>query len=138
MTVGDGATSTSQTFSISLADNVLTFPAPIPDQSYLQGVAISDLTLPAATGEGLFGIGSPTTYALDPVPAGLTFDDATRILSGTPTDAPTGTTHTYTATDGESRISLTFTINEVDLIPAFAATSLPDQNVTPSADPLSR
>ena len=66
------------------------------------------------------------------MPAGLTFDADTRILSGTPTDAPTGTTHTYTATDGETSVSITFVINEEDLIPTFAVSSLPDRGYTVS------
>ncbi len=127
LTVGDEASNVVRNRNVTVIADSLVFTAPIPDQFYLQGIAIPDLTLPAATGTGVGGSTTPTTYALDPIPAGLTFDDATRILSGTPTDAPTGTTHTYTATDGSTSISITFTINEVDLIPAFAVTTIPDR-----------
>ncbi len=128
LTVGDGTSNTLWVMNVGLFNDSLVFTAPIPDQLYPQGVAIPDLTLPAATGTGVGGSTTPTTYALDPIPAGLAFDSDTRILSGTPTDAPTGTTHTYTATDGQTSVSITFAINEVDLIPAFAVTTIPDRH----------
>ena len=71
-----------------------TFSETVDDQSYTVGEAIQSLTLPAATG----GDGT-LTYSLGPmIPDGLTFDAATRTLSGTPTTA--GTYHmTYTVAD---------------------------------------
>ena len=65
------------------------------DQYYTVGTAIMALTLPAASG----GDGD-VTYSLAPAVPGLTFDAATRRLTGTPTDAGTWNV-TYTATDAD-------------------------------------
>ena len=82
----------------------------IPDKSYDQNLAIGSETLPAAAG----GDGE-LIYTISPdLPAGLAFDPATRLLSGTPTEAQPATLYTYTATDndtvGPDSASLTFTI----------------------------
>ena len=79
----------------------------IPDQSYRQNEGVADLTLPAATG----GNGT-LRYSLSPsAPAGLTFDAATRRLTGTPTGTQDATTYTYTVTDADGdTATLTFTI----------------------------
>ena len=81
--------------------------AAVPDQSWTRNWPIPALTLPAATG----GDGA-LTYALAPaLPAGLSFDAATRELSGTPTRARAATEHTLTATDGDGdAAALSFTI----------------------------
>ncbi len=81
--------------------------AAVPDQSWTRNWPIPALSLPAATG----GDGA-LTYALAPaLPAGLSFDAATRELSGTPTRARAATEHTLTATDGDGdAAALSFTI----------------------------
>ena len=67
----------------------------VDDQTYEVGKAIEPLELPAVTGGT-----PPLTYSLSPeLPAGLTFDPATRTLSGTPTAASAATVYTYTVTD---------------------------------------
>ena len=66
----------------------------IAPQTYVQDTAIRPLALPAATG----GNGR-LTYALSAIPAGLTFDSATRVLAGTPTEVQPATRYTYTVTD---------------------------------------
>ena len=73
----------------------LTFtPASLGPISGVVGTAIT-VTLPMATG----GTG-PYTYIITPtLPAWLTFDAMTRMLSGTPTMAAPAATFTYTATD---------------------------------------
>ena len=56
------------------------------------------------------------TYALSPesLPAGLTFDPTTRVLSGLPTAATGPRTYEYTATDADGdSASLTFTLEVV-------------------------
>lgn len=82
----------------------------IPDKVYDRGRVIDGETLPAATG----GDGE-LTYTLSPdLPAGLSFDAATRLLSGTPSVAQPATLYTYTVTDSDTEdpdsASLTFTI----------------------------
>ena len=93
----------------------------IDNQTYIENSAISDETLPAATG----GTGT-LTYSLTPaLPSGLDFDEDTRILSGTPAagSAAAAATYTYTATDeNDDEVTLQFTITvEEDLMPAFDA-----------------
>ena len=83
----------------------LTFsPSAIADQTFTVGTSVS-LTLPIATGGT-----APYTYTLSPLPDGLQFDGAARLLTGTPTSGGTTNT-TYTARDaGGQSTSLTFTI----------------------------
>ena len=95
-----------------IADLRPSFPpdARVPDQSYTQHREIAPLTLPEASG----GDGA-LTYALTPAPPpGLSFDPATRTLSGTPAAAAAAAAYTYTATDADAddpdSDSLTFTI----------------------------
>ena len=84
--------------------------ATVADQTYSVGVEIEPLQLPAATG----GDGE-LTYALAPAVPGLSFDAATRTLSGTPGEAGKHEM-TYTATDADDNTdaadaaTLTFTI----------------------------
>ena len=112
---------TSTTFDVTVTSPISI--AEVDDRTYEAGAPIDSLTLPEATGGT-----APHTYALtgpngaqvsDAVP-GLTFDAATRILSGTPTRAGT-TTLTYTATDSEGNdTSTTFdvTVTVTGLVPA--------------------
>ena len=69
-------------------------PNEIPDQTFTVGTPINPFYLPLATGGTV-----PYTYTLEPLPAGLSFDAAIQVLSGTPTTAATATPITYTATD---------------------------------------
>ncbi len=100
-------------FTIAITDLMPTFGATtIADQTYLPETAITDLTLPEATG----GDGT-LTYTLTPTPpTGLTFDDTTRVLSGTtPTTEQRAVPYTYTATDNDADPArLTFTITIAD------------------------
>ena len=80
--------------------------ASIADQSYNKDAAIATLNLPAATG----GSGA-IAYSLSPsLPAGLSFDASARTISGTPTEAATGATYRYSATDGTDTVMLSFSI----------------------------
>ena len=65
--------------------------------TYEVGTAIEPVTLPAAReGRGT----PPYSYTLTPaLPAGLTFDEATQTISGTPLVAAPATEYTYTVTD---------------------------------------
>ena len=102
-----------------------TVPEPVPvtfgtrtieDQTYVLDAPIAALTLPAATGGG-----GNVSYALSgTLPAGLTFDPATRVLTGTPTALQGAVSYTYTATAGNVTATLTFTIAvERDTLPVF-------------------
>ena len=99
--------------------------ATVVNLAYQQGRPIDSLTLPEADGgEGVL------TYSLAPaLPAGLSFDAATRILSGTPTEAQPATTYTYTATNANGdRTTLTFALTvEADLQPTFGVHTMGDQ-----------
>ena len=102
--------------------------AGIADKTYVQNLPAAGETLPAAVG----GDGMLTYSVSPPLPAGLTFDPATRLLSGTPAVPHPATLHTYTATDSDTRgpdsASLTFTITvEADLVPTFQAAGIADK-----------
>ncbi len=107
----------------------------IDDQTYTQDEAITALTLPAATG----GNGT-LTYSITPeLPAGLSFDAATRTLSGTPTEAQSATTYTYTVEDSDDNretsdeATLTFAITieaPEDSAPSFGDQTIDDQTYT--------
>ena len=67
----------------------------IEDQAWVVNVPIEALTLPEASG----GAGA-LSYTLTPaLPAGVTFTESTRMVSGTPTAVQAKTEYTYTATD---------------------------------------
>ena len=103
--------------------------------SYVEDAAITPLTLPMATGGNGDGA-DPTTYTytlVGALPAGLAFDEDTRILSGTPTTPAGAVTVTYTAHDSDpdrtstdaGTLSLSITIIG-DTAPAFAAGAMDD------------
>ena len=81
------------------------FAGEVEDQAYTAGAAIPDLVLPAATdGEG------EITYRVSGLSAGLSFDAATRTISGTP-EADGAVEVTYTAQDSTgAAVTLTFSI----------------------------
>ena len=83
------------------------FAEEVEDQAYTAGAAISALVLPEATdGEG------EVTYRVSDLPTGLSFDAATRTISGTPEVATDGAVEvTYTAQDSAgAAATLTFSI----------------------------
>jgi len=108
-TDGD-STSVSLTFTIT----VTTRPAlgfgsqTIPNYGWLKDTAITDITLPEATG----GTGTLTYSLSGTLPNGISFTASSRKLSGTPTAVQSATSHTYKVTDGASKTaSITFTIS---------------------------
>ena len=117
-TVTDGANASN---SLPLTIEV---KAPASDMpvvlTYEVGTAV-ELTLPEVTGSGT----PPYTYALTPaLPAGLTFDAATRTISGTPTAVTAAAEYAYIVIDGaNASASLPFTI-EVILPPLDAPDAL--------------
>ena len=96
-------------FDIEVVLGALSFSAAVADQSYEANTAIADLVLPAASAS----TGSPAiAYALTPAPpAGLSFDAATRTLSGAPAAASASAAYTLTATAADySPATLTFDV----------------------------
>ncbi len=89
--------------ALAFADNTM-----IPNQEYTAGTAITPLVLPAASGGT-----APLTYSISVLPAGLTFDAATRTISGTPetVDSVVTVIVIYTVIDSAgSAVALTFSI----------------------------
>ena len=113
---GGGVTATGPTVNVTVTDDdaegavvpdALTFgDKTVSAQSYTVGTAVKE-TLPAATGGT-----APLSYALTPdPPAGISFDAATRVLSGTPTEAAARAAYTLTVTDAQDYTAeLSFTI----------------------------
>ena len=146
-TVWDGDNNTADTdedtltFTIAVTAAV-TDTAPsfgsstIANQSLTQNSAMSDLTLPSASG----GNGT-LSYTITPaLPAGLTFNTGTRVLSGTPTGTSASATYTYTVTDADSNTAgtdedtITFTIAVAaavtDTAPSFGSSTIANQSLT--------
>ncbi len=132
------------TFTITVEDDV----APsfgtktVDDQTVVAQFAMADFQLPEATdGNGTLtyalacAAGATGCTGIPALPPGLSFDAATRTLSGTPT--ATGTTSlTYTVTDSDANTattdtdSLTFDITvENDAAPSFGTETVDDQTV---------
>ena len=81
--------------------------ASVDPQQFTAGTAIADMELPEASG----GDGDITYSVSDNLPEGLSFDAATRTISGTPEAATDGAVEvTYTATAGEETATLTISI----------------------------
>ena len=82
------------------------FAGAVADQHYTEGTAISALQLPEATG----GQGD-VSYRVFGLPAGLSFDPATRTIAGTPTKATEGAREVaFLAKDSSCSIVLIFAI----------------------------
>ncbi len=103
--------------------------ATISDQTWVQNTAIAALTLHAASG-GDGGL----TYGLTPsLPAGVSFDATTRVLSGRPTTLQAATEYTYTATDADgdaATLSFAITVTQGASSTANSATALPPPTPT--------
>ena len=142
---GDANTAASDAATLTFTVTVEEAPAPdtapsfgsqtVPNQSYTEGVAISALVLPQASG----GNGS-LTYSLTPSIPGLSFDQNSRALSGTPTTAGTYDM-TYQVQDGDSNTAssdaaaLNFTVTveeapEPDTAPSFGLQTVSGQSYT--------
>ncbi len=90
--------SAPRTYTIVGSDDTApAFDDTVGNQVYDYNVAITALTLPEATG----GNGTLTYALTGSLPAGLTFTDNTRVLSGTPTTIAVGVRLTYTAVDSD-------------------------------------
>ena len=123
----DGDTDTFH-FTIAVQEPPVVDPSPAfpatggpGNQTYTVGMAIAALTLPAATG----GDGA-LTYSLTPNVPGLSFDDAMRELTGTPTAAGAySMTYTVTDADGDTdTIGFTITVQQMAGDPETAVLEL--------------
>ena len=104
----------------------------ISSQSYAVGTAIDPLILPEASGGA-----APLTYSVSTLPTGLSFDAATRTLSGTPTAETNGAaTIIYTVIDSARAAGVlifTITVNEAEVAPPTEETADAQITATPSA-----
>jgi gliding motility-associated-like protein len=114
VTDADGKTA-SNNYTIVVVNPLLLPAATLPDGT--EGTVYATQTLPSATG----GVG-PYTYVASNIPAGLTFNPATRALSGTPTQAGNYAI-SVTATDSEGRTaSNTYALKVVGVLSLPGAT----------------
>jgi hypothetical protein len=121
LTVGDGTTTTSNSFTVTVsavndAPSVGSSLAMVTGQV---GTAV-DVILPA--GAFVDGDGDPLTWEMNALPAGLTFDPATRRLSGTPTAAGDATVVVTASDPGGLTVSQTVVVR---VLPA-GSTAGPD------------
>ena len=105
-------------FTIKVANDTPTYSA-ASGQSWLTNIAVS-LTLPAASGGD-----APLTYSITGnLPAGVTFDTDSRVLSGTPTTTQTATTYTYKVEDANGDTADgEFTIEVTNATPTLSGPS---------------
>lgn len=95
--ISDGSLVTSGSYTVTFTNSAPVIISTVSNQAYDQGVAIAPLTLPAANDSD---VSDSVTYSLSALPAGLTFNPATRQISGTPTAGAGTYPMTFTATDG--------------------------------------
>ena len=93
---------------------------------YTKGTTITALN-PTSTG------GPITQYTIGPsLPAGLTIDPTTGIISGTPTATSAQTTYTVTGTNASGTITATVVITVNDIVPSGPATPAGLSYTTPN------
>ena len=99
------------------------------DRTYTVGAVIDALTLPEASGGN-----PPLTYSLSPEVPGLSFDPATRRLTGTPTAAASyAMAYTVTDADGDAdTLKFTIAVTEPDSEPDLAVESPSVSDSSPS------
>jgi hypothetical protein len=127
--VNDGTVSVDQSFSINVA-NVNDAPAftSIPDQTAIQDVPYS------YTATGIDIDGDSVIFSAPTLPAWLTFNDTTRVLSGTPGNAEVGIHNvTLRISDGLLSQDQPFVIEVANVNDAPTFTSLPLTTATQDA-----
>ena len=84
-------------------------------QSWIQNTAITPITVPAAVGTP-----TPTYSAIGALPAGISFNTTTRVISGTPTATGSGTIRIRaTNSEGTDDWTVAYTINAPDTVPSL-------------------
>ena len=113
VTAANSGGSTTTTVAITVTDvapSELTYS--LNPATYTRGMAITDNT-PSLTG------GAVIAFSIDPaLPAGLSFDTATAVISGTPTALSAMTDYMVTATNSGGSTTATVTITVKDAPPA--------------------
>ncbi len=125
-TEADGSAA-SLSFKIAVTVPALSFSETVADQSFWQHAPITPITLPAATSPRGSSIQMTETFT-GTLPAGLTYNAASRTISGTPTAAKAATTYTWTVSAAaHTAATLTFTITVKANNDVFAVeSSFPD------------
>ncbi len=127
---GYGGVTTANPVVVTATDNdtdsAPTFSATVTDRTYPVDVAIPTLTLPAADG----GNGDLSYTLSGDIPAGLTFTDTARTLTGTPTTVATAVTLTWTATDEDTNMDAG---DAATLTFAVTITPVPAVTIAPTA-----
>jgi sugar lactone lactonase YvrE len=112
VTVADGVASDTATISFTLTLSKELRLDPVADVSLAKGTALTAIDVKAHGGT------SPYTYSATGLPAGVTLDPSTGVISGTPTDAVGRYAVHVTATDSgvgdaQASVSLDFTVVEL-------------------------
>ena len=115
--VGDSPYSPSANATTEATPTTLTAPAFADDtgdaQNWTIGTVIASITVPTATGNP-----TPTYAAFGVLPAGITFNTGTRVISGTPTASGSGTI-TIRATNSEGTADWTVAYTATGVAPSF-------------------
>ncbi len=102
---------------IDVAPSALTYATP---NVYTINEAITDL-IPAISG------GAVLEYAIEPaLPDGLSFDEVTGIISGTPTELSPATDYTVTATNSGGSTTFVLSIEVIDVAPSALTYATPN------------
>ncbi|WP_225428125.1 putative Ig domain-containing protein [Dyella tabacisoli] len=120
--------SVSSTFTVTVALVAPVFSSGVSNQTVQPGAAMAAYQAPAATDAN----GDAVTYSASGLPAGLSFNAATRTFSGTISAiAAAAYTITYTATSSSgTTISTSFTITVPAVAPVFSG-GVSNQSLTP-------
>ena len=118
--------SVERAFTITISSAAILALPSVVNISWQQGIAISPVILPAASG----GV-APYTYALSNLPEGLSFNATTRQISGTPTEEVGLSTVTYIATDAlGNSASVQFNANIYIFGYRYTAVHTDDEGIT--------
>ena len=143
------ATTVDGTSAVSIASIPVTTPAYVPPASTSSSSG-SSLAAPAFTlsstsetkivNNAISGYtisstgGAIASYAISPAaPAGITFNSATGLVSGTPTSTQSATTYTITATNASGSATATFTLTVSSSAPSFTLSSTTETRVVTTA-----
>ena len=110
----------NRSLAITFNDNADFAPSFTDDtgdaQAWTQNTAITNITVPEADGSP-----APTYAVVGSLPSGIAFDTGTRVISGTPTAAGSGTiTVRATNSEGTADWTVAYTTTGIDAAPSFA------------------